>query len=574
MKSDKNHLGPDSNTTETCERVQAAAASYDRCVEKAKWRIWRKARLVVCTASSAVHVTRRLVQAMDEQGLAEEDGGRAFGDDEEDAELLPLEYVVLDEAGALLEPDAMGCLLHGARALLLVGDHHQLPPFTKWPGAEREHYNVSLMERMARAAEGRGAGGRGGGIRGGRGQGEFVAPAFMLTEQYRMHPGIAVAVSASFYSNRLTTARITADTRRHPFPANFVAVRGQEERRGGSKSLTNEAEANAVVDLVAGLVRAGIHAQAEINILTFYNGQRSLIARKLMAAQLPQVQAISVDSMQGREEDVIVLSCVRTDRGGLGFLADWRRVNVAVSRAKEQLIVVGDPDALGSNRMWSDMLRRLASYSSPRQFTEVVLEASAVKAWVQPYREEKQRQAAAHNHKIIMGLMQGLACGGGAEERGEDDGAAGTAVSHSLDAQWGGDVGGDGDGFWDDVDGGVDDSSAHGVGASAGGRGREVGSGADRGRVIQENWDDGWSDEEEEEGEENTKKAHQERAAATADQGNNASNGSFTAVVGQPTQAERGSRGCGAGAAGGGGQGGGEGDDYDDDDDDWEALAD
>ena len=63
--------------------------------------------------------------------------------------------------------------------------------------------------------------------------------------------------------------------------------------------------------------------------------------------------------MQGREEDVIVLSCVRTDLGGLGFLSDWRRVNVAISRAKEQLIVVGDPQALANNRMWREVLRRL-----------------------------------------------------------------------------------------------------------------------------------------------------------------------------------------------------------------------
>jgi len=57
-------------------------------------------------------------------------------------------------------------------------------------------------------------------------------------------------VSATFYLNKLTTARVTEEARRHPFPANFVAVRGNEERRGASTSLINEAEANAVVDLV------------------------------------------------------------------------------------------------------------------------------------------------------------------------------------------------------------------------------------------------------------------------------------------------------------------------------------
>jgi hypothetical protein len=60
------------------EEERAAADTYDRCVEKAKWRIWRKARCVACTASSAVHVTRRLAQAMDDEGLAEEQGGRSM----------------------------------------------------------------------------------------------------------------------------------------------------------------------------------------------------------------------------------------------------------------------------------------------------------------------------------------------------------------------------------------------------------------------------------------------------------------------------------------------------------------
>ena len=77
----------------------------------------------------------------------------------------PTAQVVLDEAGSMLEPDAIGCLIHGAKALLLVGDHHQLPPFTKWVGAEAEKYNVSLMERLARKKA-------------------KNIPSFMLKEQY------------------------------------------------------------------------------------------------------------------------------------------------------------------------------------------------------------------------------------------------------------------------------------------------------------------------------------------------------------------------------------------------------
>ena len=480
------------------EAERVAGLAYDKSVEKAKWRVWRRARLVACTAAAAVHVTRRLAQALDDEGLLEEDGGRSFGDDGEDEALMQLEYVVLDEAGALLEPDAVGCLLHGARALLLVGDHYQLPPFSKWQAAERERYNVSLMERLVAGGGGGGGGGHRGGdkrVEAGFGGG---APAFVLRQQYRMHPAIAQAVSATFYSNRLVTAAETAAARTNPLPAAFVAVYGHEQRRAGSTSITNEAEANAVVDLVAALVRKGVYAQAEVNVLTFYNGQRSLIARKLMAAQLPEVQAISVDSMQGREEDLIVLSCVRTERGGLGFLSDWRRVNVAVSRAKEQLVVVGDPDALASNRMWSNLLQRLARFDGGRQWLQALLQAEAVDAWLTPYRRRKDLEAQARNQTIIMGLLQASTCaleaaaGAGGEasaaaaaEAGGGDGLGGVGTG----VWFGGGSGWDGNeedsGFWDD------DEAAGGSAATH----DHTGNGGIGGGAVPETW----SDEEEEE---------------------------------------------------------------------------
>eukprot|EP00976_Prorocentrum_cordatum_P019688 398723-Prorocentrum_minimum.AAC.1 len=95
----------------------------------------------------------------------------------------------------MLEPDALGCLLHGAKGLLLVGDHHQLPPFTKWQGAARERYNVSLMERLV------------------GGSGPAKVPMFMLCEQYRMHAAIGRLVSDTFYRGRLLTAPVTAAAR-------------------------------------------------------------------------------------------------------------------------------------------------------------------------------------------------------------------------------------------------------------------------------------------------------------------------------------------------------------------------
>jgi len=105
-------------------------------------------------------------------------------------------------------------------------------------------------------------------------------------------------------------------------------------------------------------------------VLTFYNGQRSLLAERLSAAGHPAVDVVSVDAMQGREADVVVLSCVRTSmaRGGLGFLADWRRLNVALSRAREQMVVVGCRSCLQTDPNWRRALQGVPSFPNIYSF--------------------------------------------------------------------------------------------------------------------------------------------------------------------------------------------------------------
>ena len=103
---------------------------------------WDNVRIVACTAASALQVSRRLQRDMKEVGEKV---------DKEEAEAradLKFDFVILDEAAAMMEPDAIGCLLHGARAILLVGDQNQLPPFSKWRDADTAKYTVSLMARL------------------------------------------------------------------------------------------------------------------------------------------------------------------------------------------------------------------------------------------------------------------------------------------------------------------------------------------------------------------------------------------------------------------------------------------
>ena len=99
--------------------------------------------------------------------------------------------------------------MHGARAALLVGDHRQLPPFTRWQGARECGYDVSLMERMTQSAK---------------------FPQFMLREQYRMHPAMCRVVSDSFYRGQLCTAAATSPRRTHPLPTCFIESGGADEK--------------------------------------------------------------------------------------------------------------------------------------------------------------------------------------------------------------------------------------------------------------------------------------------------------------------------------------------------------
>ena len=112
-----------------------------------------------------------------------------------------------------------------------------------------------------------------------------------------------------------------------------------------------------MVRLAKRLTAPGHHAMESVNVITFYNAQRAVIQQKLEAVGLGAVAVISCDAMQGREVDVVLLSAVRTTGGGqLGFLADPRRINVALSRARECLVVLGRRATLEAHRGWRGCL--------------------------------------------------------------------------------------------------------------------------------------------------------------------------------------------------------------------------
>ena len=204
---------------------------------------------------------------------------------------------------------------------------------------------------------------------------EFV----MLDQQYRMNSEISKFPCCQFYSGKITNGdNVTCTNYKSDIalstmgPYSFINVRGWESQMH-SGSYVNEAECVAVVNVVEKIsASAGInnwHCPEKLRIITFYQGQVALLRRYLSKRGYGKVLVASVDSSQGTEADVVVISFVRSNskksvRGATGFLADDRRVNVALTRARHQLICIGNSDTL---RNGSETLKCLVHDAKERR---------------------------------------------------------------------------------------------------------------------------------------------------------------------------------------------------------------
>jgi hypothetical protein len=250
--------------------------------------------------------------------------------------------VLIDEASQATEIATIVPLLHHCQQLVLVGDHCQLPPTVASEDAQFEGCSLSLFERLVNSG----------------------VPPLLLDTQYRMHPAISQFPSDCFYGGHIADGITAADRLpargfhwpRPTFPVAFIPVEnGQEHMEAQSKA--NYQEAQVVANLVQGFVAAGIPL-LEIGVTTPYSAQVRLL-RQMMGVRLRTIECSSVDAFQGREKTVMIISTVRANRhGNVGFLADWCRTNVALTRARNGMIVVGHPVTLSSDqRSWGPFLR-------------------------------------------------------------------------------------------------------------------------------------------------------------------------------------------------------------------------
>jgi ATP-dependent RNA/DNA helicase IGHMBP2 len=266
-----------------------------------------------------------------------------------DSELLGqrrFELAVIDEAGQSTEPACWLPLLRCGR-VVLAGDHCQLPPTVLSHEAERAGFGVSLLERAV-------------GLYG-------PEVTRRLGVQYRMHEAIMAFPSRTFYEGGLEAH---ASVRGHLLrdlpgvaagpltetPVQFIDTAGaghEEEQEPGGASRLNPGEARLVVGKVRALLEAGLRAE-DVAVIAPYSAQVRLLGELL---RVPGLEVDSVDGFQGREKEAVVLSLVRSNREGeVGFLADVRRMNVALTRARRKLLVVGDSATLAAHPFYEALL--------------------------------------------------------------------------------------------------------------------------------------------------------------------------------------------------------------------------
>lgn len=274
--------------------------------------------------------------------------------------------VFIDEAAQALEPACWIPLLRSER-VVFAGDHQQLPPTIKSIEAAREGLAVTLFEK---------------------GISKQPHCAAMLEVQYRMHEDIMRFSSSYFYDNKLVAHESVKKNLLRPdqLPVEFIDTAGcgyNEAQDAETLSRYNEEEADLLIRQVETLVQEigideWLSENLSLGIITPYRAQVEHLQKRADASSvLEPLQSLitinSVDAFQGQERDVIAISFVRSnDKGEVGFLGDIRRTNVAMTRARKKLIMIGDSATLGSHPFYLELLDYVQRESFYKSAFEII----------------------------------------------------------------------------------------------------------------------------------------------------------------------------------------------------------
>ena len=279
---------------------------------------------------------------------------------------LKYRTVVIDEAGQALEPACWIPVLK-AEKLVMAGDHCQLPPTIKSEEAAAGGLSATLLEKCIAL---------------------HPEAVVMLEEQYRMHTDIMTYSSEVFYEQRLSAHASVAGNLlfESDAPLAFVdtAGCGFEEKTEGT-GISNPEEAAFVFKHLSQTV-AQLEALYTVDnfpsiaIISPYRGQIELLQELLLQAPFlskygNKISVNTIDSFQGQERDIVYISMTRSNQDNrIGFLSEVRRMNVAMTRARKKLVVIGDSATLGQSEFYAGFIHyaeQKNAYQSAWEFMDV-----------------------------------------------------------------------------------------------------------------------------------------------------------------------------------------------------------
>ena len=251
---------------------------------------------------------------------------------------VKFDVAVIDEASQATIPSVL-IPIAKAHRFILAGDHKQLPPTII---SEKAHpLEKTLFEELIK---------------------RYPFKSQLLNVQYRMNKMLMEFPNREFYNNNLksdsSVDEITLDdllgANNNEEPFLFIdtsKVDGYGETHlKDSKSIVNELESKIAVNISNDYLNAGV-CEEDIGIISPYADQVKIIQERT------PVEVKTVDGFQGREKEIIIISTVRSnEHGNIGFLKDLRRLNVAITRAKRKLIIIGNKETLRTNPTYSRLI--------------------------------------------------------------------------------------------------------------------------------------------------------------------------------------------------------------------------
>jgi hypothetical protein len=309
---------------EKVQDVHSIKAVYNGQEKSAKKKLLKDADIILTTLSSSYHTSMQQFFQETERKIS---------------------VCIIDEAGQCVEPEALIPLQYNINKLVMVGDHKQLPATVISRTAKDHRYDASLFKRLFTCAEEFNTEGQNSGV--------------MLTTQYRMHPAIASWPNQHFYSGLIQQGVHRPEISVVP----YTFIDSNSTQTVLKNAICNDGEVGLVKEVIAtikDIITTSSNSadkQLSIGVITFYRWQKEKLLLMADEDKLTDVEINTVDGFQGAEKDIIIISCVRSG-SSIGFLSEGERLNVALTRAKRSLIILGNINTFErKSSMWKQLIQ-------------------------------------------------------------------------------------------------------------------------------------------------------------------------------------------------------------------------